>query len=40
MAFDNKSCVFRVNSDIKGLIINVNKPVISTFGYQRKELEN
>lgn len=40
MAFDRRSCVFRVASDNQGKIIKVNKPVFTTFGYNRYELEN
>ncbi|KAL4511596.1 hypothetical protein ABPG72_012441 [Tetrahymena utriculariae] len=40
MAFDRRSCVFRVASDHLGKIIKVNKPVLTTFGFNRYELEN
>ncbi|KAL4500954.1 hypothetical protein ABPG73_013692 [Tetrahymena malaccensis] len=40
MAFDRRSCVFRVASDNLGKIIKVNKPVLTTFGFNRYELEN
>lgn len=39
-AFENSSCVFHVDNDVKGKIIKVNKPVYSVFGYQDFELEN
>lgn len=40
MAFDRRSCVFRVGSDNYGKIIKVNRPVLTTFGFNKNELEN
>lgn len=40
MAFDRRSSVFRVSNDPGGKIIKVNKPVLTTFGFTRHELEN
>jgi len=40
MAFDRRSSVFRVSNDANGKIIKVNKPVLTTFGFTRYELEN
>lgn len=35
MAFDRRSCVFRVANDNQGKIIKVNKPVLTSFGFNR-----
>ncbi|EGR29365.1 hypothetical protein IMG5_156920 [Ichthyophthirius multifiliis] len=40
MTFDKKSCVFIVNSDSKGKILQINKSVTQIFGYNKFEIEN
>jgi PAS domain-containing protein len=38
LAFDKRSVVFRVNHEIKGKIIQVNRAVYHAFGYTALEL--